>query len=413
MVNTPVVSRHAEEAAFLWTLRNRAVTEPHYTLKDLAALDERVEAHLDALKIAGDTGWQLSSENLVNDGPGEMFAVAVVAFSAGDRARMLAALNAGTASAKTRPGLVSALGWLDFVAVSPWIARLLEAKSPLHRSVAIAASAIHRRDPGLALIAAIDDADPTLRARALRAAGELKRHDLEGPLREHLKDKDDACRFWAAWSSTLNGVGAGLATLTSWFERDDAFTYRALQLGLRALTLEDSRQWVSRLAKEPAHERAAVIGAGVVGDPASIPWLIRRLEVPELARLAGEAFSMITGADLSFDDLDRDAPASEASDEVSIEEVLDLNYESNLRWPSPELIQQWWEKNGHAFSPGGRYLTGGPITPPAARKVLVSGKQRQRAAAALELALLDPNQVLYEVRARGGWQQQDVSAWTS
>lgn len=51
-----IVSQHAEEAAFLWLLRDRAVYAPHYSLADLSELDDRVEAHLDGLRIAGDAG---------------------------------------------------------------------------------------------------------------------------------------------------------------------------------------------------------------------------------------------------------------------------------------------------------------------------------------------------------------------
>lgn len=413
MVIEPVVSRHAEEAAFLWTLRNRAAGEPHYSLKDLAALDERVEAHLDGLRTAGTVGVKFCRANLAEKGSGEVFALAVLAFGAGDRERMLEALNAGCASPNTRPGLVSALGWLDYASVSPWIARLLEAKSSQHRSIGIAACAIHREDPGSALTMALDDPDPALRARALRAAGELKRHDLVDQIRNHLRDEDDSCRFWAGWSLTLNGERSGLGILTSWFERDDAFTHASVQVALRALDLEQSRQWISTLAKEPKLTRLAVEGAGVVGDSTSIPWLIRRMEAPESARLAGEAFSMITGVDLAFHDLDQDPPSSGEGEEASIEEVLDLNYESNLRWPSPTRVAQWWEKNGPFFSPGIRYLAGKPLGTSSALEILISGKQRQRAAAALELALLDPARMLFEVRARGHRQQWDLAAWSS
>jgi len=53
-----IVSPHTEESAFLWLLRDSAIGEPHYSLQDLADLDNRVEAHLDGLRIAGDAGWQ-------------------------------------------------------------------------------------------------------------------------------------------------------------------------------------------------------------------------------------------------------------------------------------------------------------------------------------------------------------------
>ena len=47
-----VLEQHAEEAAFLWILRDGAVHAPHYSLQDLARLDQRLEGHVDGLRIA-------------------------------------------------------------------------------------------------------------------------------------------------------------------------------------------------------------------------------------------------------------------------------------------------------------------------------------------------------------------------
>ena len=59
-----IIEQHAEEASFLWLLRDSAVNESHYSLSDLANLDNRVEAHLDGLRIAGDEGWETCKETL-------------------------------------------------------------------------------------------------------------------------------------------------------------------------------------------------------------------------------------------------------------------------------------------------------------------------------------------------------------
>ena len=64
MVIVNIVEQHAEEASFLWLLRRAAVEAPHYSLADLAALDERVEAHIDGLRIAGEVGQQICEQNL-------------------------------------------------------------------------------------------------------------------------------------------------------------------------------------------------------------------------------------------------------------------------------------------------------------------------------------------------------------
>src|SRR5262245_18578037 len=413
LVNREVVRRHADEAAFLWTQRARAVGEAHYALKDLARLDERVEAHVSGLRASPDVAWASCAKNLEIGGHGEIFAASVLAFGMGDRGHMREALLAGTATVSATRGLISALGWLDYPTVQPWIVRLIEAREPLYRLVGLTAFAIHRVDAEDAVKLAVDDPESVLRARSLRTIGEMKRRDLLDEARDHLSDRDDDCRFWAAWALALNGDAAGTANLTTWYSSETAHTWRAMQLGLRAMDAGKSREWVSSLSRDSVRTRAAVVAAGIVGDPAAVPWLIRRMESPDTARLAGEAFSMITGVDLAYQDLDQDAPGSPDHDDRKLEDVIDPDYESNLRYPAPALVERWWDENGGRFSPGVRHLSGRPIAEAHVVSVLLTGKQRQRAAAALELALLRPAQAVFEVRARGDRQQRAVNAWSS
>src|SRR5580704_14912606 len=84
LINEVVVEQHAEEAAFLWTMRDRAVLAPNYALKDLERLDERVEAHLNGLRIAGQVGLEVCRRALESTAPGEVFAASVLGFGAGD-----------------------------------------------------------------------------------------------------------------------------------------------------------------------------------------------------------------------------------------------------------------------------------------------------------------------------------------
>src|SRR5579859_5365614 len=88
MIIPTIVSQHAEEAAFLWLLRDNAVYAPHYNLRDLIRLDERVEAHLDGLRVAGDPGWELVKEAAAGGGAGAVFAAAVVALEGGKEERV-------------------------------------------------------------------------------------------------------------------------------------------------------------------------------------------------------------------------------------------------------------------------------------------------------------------------------------
>jgi uncharacterized protein (TIGR02270 family) len=406
-----VIEQHAEEAAFLWLLRDAAVRAPHYNLKDLAKLDDRIEAHIDGLRIAGDAGWQLCQQALSQEAPGEVFAASVLAFESGDKGRTHTAVTAGCQSPETFRGLISALGWLPFSLIELWVQRLLNAKLPIYRRIAIAACAIHRQNPGAALEAAVDDPDLSLQARALRAVGELQRRNLLPALRQRLKSEDDRCRFWAAWSAGLLHDARGISHLQHFVENGSLFQERALPLVLRAMNPSEAGDWLRNLMQNPKLARVVVVSGGIIGNPASIPWLIKQIKNPELARVAGEAFTLITGVDLAYEDLEGEQPENfEAGPTENPEdEEVAMDPDEDLPWPDPKRIQTWWSTNKDRFQAGFRYLVGQPITPAHCQRVLVTGRQRQRTAAALELALLLPDTPLFETRAPGFRQQQALT----
>ena len=86
---------------------------PHYKLGDLGKLDERLEAHLDGLRVAGDKGWEAVAEALGEGKPGAIFASGILAFESGNDAWVQCVLEAGVATPEASRGLISAPGWLS------------------------------------------------------------------------------------------------------------------------------------------------------------------------------------------------------------------------------------------------------------------------------------------------------------
>ncbi len=404
-----IIDQHAEEAAFLWLLRDVAVKEPHYSLKDLAELDNRVEAHLDGLRISGEVGWETCLKALEIGEPGEVFAASVLAFESGEGQRIDKVLKTALANEENFRALISAVGWIDYKQVGQLIQHMLVAKSSDFRRIGIAASTVHRQDPESILEQAIESEDALKSAQALKAVGELKRHDLLPSFAKHLKSDNEACRFWAAWSAVLLGDRLqAKEALKQTVVSESKFRERALQTVLRTMDGKESQSWLKGLAQNPDRLRDVVIGAGVSGDPAFIPWLIQQMEIPELARVAGEAFSMITGVDLAFEDMEGEWPEGfEAGPTENPEdEDVEMDADEDLPWPAPKLIQAWWGRHRPKFQIGTRYLVGKPISATQCKQVLISGFQRQRNAAALELALMDPKTPLFPTKAPGFVQQR-------
>ncbi len=403
-----VIFQHADEAAFIWNRRAQAVSAATYRLDDLDALDTRLDANIDGLRIAGDDGWRMAVEQLSWQEGGEVFTAAVLALESGRAEKIEPVLEAaladydGVSTSDAFRGLVSAFGWVSFERVRHRLEAHLASDSPQLRTIGIAGSAIHRQNPGLHLKNAIESSDPILRARALKAAGELGRVDLLNQL-HNATSEDERSRFYRAWSMALLGWKEAAAELQIITVEEGQYSERAADCAVRLMPIEDARAWLTELSGNEETTRLAAKGAGALGDPAVMTWLLSQMDIPNNARAAGEAFSMITGVDIAYDDLEADWPEGfEAgpTDEPDDENV-EMDRDEDLPFPNPELIKEWWNSNRDRFSTGQRYFLGLPLDEQGLKTGLVNGFQRQRIAAALELALSEPESVLLEVRAPG------------
>jgi hypothetical protein len=73
-----VLAEHLEQLTMLWQQRQDAQRNSDYVREDAVRLDERLEAHVDGLLLAGDQAVPLLEEALGGDGPDAVFAAAFV-----------------------------------------------------------------------------------------------------------------------------------------------------------------------------------------------------------------------------------------------------------------------------------------------------------------------------------------------
>jgi uncharacterized protein (TIGR02270 family) len=398
-----VVIQHAEEAAFLWHLRSLACHAPHYNLHELGVLDERVEAHLDGLRVAGKFGWDMCLQALDDEDGGSYFAAGVLAFGSQEPVWFEDLVGLPARSESQTQGLQAALGWVPATQARSAIDRMLDRDKPTLTRIAIAAAAQNAYDPGPALLSALDCSNVPLRSCALRAVGELGRVDLLELVQEQLNHEAPEIRFSASWSAALLGDDKSAISYLVSVSESIGSTFRppALGLVLRKMDIEASYRLVLDLEPKTGNRRMGIIGAGILGDPRLIPWIIQGAQQPELARAAGEAFTMITGLDLAEERLAGEKPKAFAPGptEDPDDQNVDLDPDENLPWPDAVALEGWWNRHSGELGPGIRYLLGKPITVEWLQQVLRIGHQRQRAAAALELKILHPDLPLFDVQA--------------
>ncbi|MFT5657582.1 MAG: hypothetical protein ACI9KN_000855, partial [Gammaproteobacteria bacterium] len=335
-----------------------------------------------------------------------VFTAALIAFRSHDVNKIQLAIEAGLVNDQSKKGLISALGWLPEKLVNGWIEKFLSSKDLNHKYLAISACSVRRENPGeaLARILSRDDcqAHVKLYSRALRLIGEIRRQDLMPYVNKGMQSSHPDVCFWANWSAILLGNHSAVENLKSYVFNDGVHQQKAIDLAFRVLPIEQARRWIAELGKDADQSRAVIKATGVLGDPHAVNWLISKMDQPVASRLAAEAFSYITGIDLENQNLSRDASellVQQPNDDPEDDDI-NLDEDENLPWPDTEKIKKIWMNHGRNFIAGQRYFSGRSISSDLLMDKLTNSHQRQRHAAALELALVDSNLPLPNTRAK-------------
>jgi uncharacterized protein (TIGR02270 family) len=406
-----VIREHVEEAGSIFETRSRLAAAANISIEDLSRFDQRLAAHLDGLLIAGDCARTLCFEPFMAPSSGAVFTAAVLSIDAGDQTQLDRLFALVGAEPATRDGLNSAFGWMEPARLQGVVSGLLGSCDALHRLIGITACAMHGVGPAPEPNRWFEDASAEVRARVLRSAGELGRVDVLPMCAAALADEDPECRFWAAWSGVLLGNrGLAVTSLTQAATRGP-HRRRAFQLLLQATDVVSAHSFLQDCSRETNQLRRLIEGSGINGDPTYVPWLIKHMTDDHLARIAGEAFCLITGC--VFDDSGLERPRPENFESGPNDDPNDPNIamdpDDGLPWPDADKIKAWWAKNSSRFQPGTRYFMGAPVTRQHCIEVLRNGYQRQRILASHYLCLLNPGTPLFNTSAPA-WRQQRLLA---
>jgi uncharacterized protein (TIGR02270 family) len=407
-----IIYQHATDAAHLYNVRAVQAVAPHVKLHHLKRFDDRLAAHLDGIAVAGEWGRIACNETLEAAEVGALFVSMVCALTELRTDQLETLLALAEAVPESRSELDAAFAWVEAKTLRGIVAALLTSRSPMRRAFAVGACSAHRVDPGVVTAKLTEHPDQNIRARAFRAAGELGRRELVSASASSIGDEEPACAFWAAWAAVMLGDReVALDYLASLALAPNPFRAAAWQLTLLALPAQRSLEVLKQVARDAEQIRWLIRGTGFAGDPVYVPWLINQMASEPLARLAGEAFSLITGADLAWLDLERKPPESfeGGPDDDPHNANIEMDMDGGLPWPDPERVRGWWARNESRFVSGQRYFLGAPITRAQCIEVLKNGYQRQRDAAAQLLVLLQPGSVLFDCHAPVWRQQRELA----
>jgi uncharacterized protein (TIGR02270 family) len=383
-----VVRQHAEEAAFGWALRERALDSPAWPLRELMRLDARSAAHFDALTLAGEQAWPIMREAWEDGLPGECFAALVSAARLGNWTLIDDAIGL-IADSDTERAAAGALGWVPENVASAMIEWWLASNDPLRRRLALGGLLELRGEPGPACASWLASDDEATRIAALELLGALGRVEPAGPHWLALDDEHPGVRLAGlrgAWRLGDPGIAERLLEHVLAEDLDRRQADLGCALAFVALPKAAAESWLAKLVGRP-DPRLAMIAASAIGDPTLVPWLIELAAAPATARLAVQAIVAITGVDLELERLDGTTPSGPTEGADLPADVP----EDDLPWPDAAALAQWWPKVAadHVAGPGALWGRRGRS---GLRSVLADPKAPQwlRTIAAWRLALASP-----------------------
>lgn len=384
-----IVSQFSDACACLYEQRERTARSEVFlaSLRDLTAVDDRLDAQLDGLRTSGEAGWAAALDALRRPGSGEVFTAAALAFArcSSDRAArrrnelLQSAIDGSLAFA--RP-MALALCWLGRGSLEPALARLRTGRDPFSRAVTTTAASMAGVDCESAIVASLEGDDPDAVQAACWAAVRARFLAVAPLLESHVDADDPATRTVAAYCAFLMRSERARRALESIASDGTEATWRELAAAalLRSTAPDDARAVHRNLFGSGSASRTSLKAAGASGARDLVPVVLDQVECPSLARAAADAFAAITGVRTTTTEPPADGFAGPSDDPD--DDCVSLDPDEGVPWPAAGDLAAWWRANHNGFEARTRYLEGVPVTDESVRALVRHGGQARRAAAA-------------------------------
>lgn len=360
---------HLEEGSFLYEQRLAQLRNPEVRWPDLRAVEERLEAHIDALVVGGDLAVEICQ---APGDPGETHAALCVFCREDLKTDAFALLNA--LDPADEQALSAASLALRFEARAGW------------------------RDD---LLRCLQSNKPNLVPLLAQVAG-FRRYACEELLASTLSASPAFGTADLAWALGRVGTGRSVRLLFSLLDSDDARICEAAAVALlrlgeqaaldRALSLAPTHAWARRVLgiagdsksvdvlleqlESATADEDTVLALGLLGDLSAVAPLLRLLADDGLWAQAAAALNTITGANLYAehflpDTFDPDELLDEERQAFEKDGTLPTRngepYGNWVRAPLRDSVRwrEWLEVNKHRFSRDQRWRMGEPYGPSA------------------------------------------------
>lgn len=313
IVIQPLIRQHAANAAFYWHQKEESRFSPLVKNYDLRQFDEYINANLDGLRVAGESGWVESHLALKRwHSQGEAFVCGVLAHQYQNPDRMMAVREyVYKYPDMTLDGYIAALSFLSKDLIDAIVNELLSSPISLDTQIALSICARFKKklpeDFILSKFQSGNAGESIAACNYIRCLGlqnflpELKKYFVGSALSVRFAILQTAC--WlssdkAILITPLCSLISDYLSLSSFKGLDGIKKNKQLEILLRLLgqCCSDFHVPSEFILKLPGHLQ--IIFYAHYADSGNLPNLLHLMEKEDLSRIAFVAVSLITGLDI-------------------------------------------------------------------------------------------------------------------
>jgi uncharacterized protein (TIGR02270 family) len=338
-----IVEEHYDELQFLWSLRRAALRSPTYRTREFIALDERIEAHAEAMLIIAEQLIDFVEPGLAGDEELPAFAAAFTLLRLGTPDALNRVLEAfRTANGKKLNGLRDALAHGPSRAADAQLMSLFLSASPPVGAAAGEALAFHAAIAPTAknLERLIRAEEPAARASGWHIAAYCGVSLSPEWYEAGLGDDDPSVKRAALTTAAWNAYPRFAPYCRSLAVEPTPESIEPLTL-LASVSPPEEYQTIGAVAAVPAAGPGRYRVVAAFGHPHYVDFLISEMRNPDpaAAAAAGVAFTKLTGRDVESDTRVKVSP-----DGKSPADDFEAEFQDEVFLPDPELASKHWQE---------------------------------------------------------------------
>jgi uncharacterized protein (TIGR02270 family) len=290
--------------------------------------------------------------------------------------------------------------------------KVLASGGPEHNAALCRLKAFRRASLGPELATAFESRVTSLQVEVMRAARHLPPEYIAGWVATGLKHDHAAVRAAAIESGILRRIPNAWAAALEYVRQPRTETSRLLPL-VAMLGGATEHQLILDSVTDASLQRAAIWSLGHIGTREAAETCLLAMKNPKLARMGGEAYCAITGADLERDNLTAEEPEDPPTPAFGDDDLnANLVPRPEELWPlpDPQLVRKHWAHASARFQSGRRYLRGMPHDGQALLAAIVSGPMLRRPDHIFELFVRSEGRFDVEPRASAPVQKNMIAS---